>query len=289
MSPLCVWQIKPAPETGSAADSVADLPHCDPSESSCQSHSSSVSKQQEGRPGSAQTQISTAATSCTLDDIDTDSSIPSVSEQNYSKGCQSHRPAYTAGDTYSIVGSLNPHSRGTVVNGTSGPGLYAAGVPLLNMCTLQRKDPTSLSLPAGALGDGGGGWAESIRTDSAKLQSLRMKDLLNIRLDQVTFDLSQPPYDSLQTYEFEGRDSRAESLSSLESDGEKDGPVVGGMEELNQKFQRLVEIINEREKEKEKEKGGGEGGEGGGGGGEALAKITAQREDKAKEQQKWDF
>ncbi|CAF96423.1 unnamed protein product, partial [Tetraodon nigroviridis] len=179
------------------------------------SHSSSVSKQQEGRPGSAQTQTSTTATSCTLEDIDTDSSIPSVSEQSYSKGCQSKRPVYAAGDTYSIVGSLNPHSRGTVVNGTSGAGLYAAGVPLLNMCTLQRKDPTSLSLPGGPLGDGG--WAESARTDSTNLQSLRMKDLLNIRLDQVTFDLSQPPYDSLQTYEFEGRDSRAESLSSLES------------------------------------------------------------------------
>lgn len=262
----------------SAADSGADLPHCDPNESSCQSHSSSVSKQQDGRPGSAQTQISTAATSCTLDDIDTDSSIPSVSEQNYSKGCQSSRPVYPAGDTYSIVGSLNPHSRGTLVNGASGAGLYAAAAPLLSMCTLQRKDPTSLAPP-------GDGWAESTRTDSTHLQSLRMKDLLDIRLDQVTFDLSQPPYDSLQTYEFEGRDSRAESLSSLESDGEKDdGRVVGGMEELNQKFQRLVEIINERENEK-----GGGGGGGAGGGGEELGKMTAQPEDKVKEQQKWDF
>uniref|UniRef100_A0A3B4VBK6 Cadherin 24, type 2a n=1 Tax=Seriola dumerili TaxID=41447 RepID=A0A3B4VBK6_SERDU len=87
------------------------------------------------------------------------------------------------------------------------------------------------------------GWplgAEPARTEAAKTQPLRMEDLLNFRLDQVTFDLSQPPYDSLQTYEFEGRDSRAESLSSLESDGEKDSArVVGGMEELNQKFQRL--------------------------------------------------
>ncbi|XP_056893154.1 cadherin-24 isoform X2 [Takifugu flavidus] len=266
-------KINAAAETVLAADIVADLPQCDPNESSCQSHSTSVSKQQDGRPGSAQTQISTTATSCTLDDIDTDSSIPSVSEQLYPKGCQSNPPVY---DTYSIVGSLNPHSRGTVVNGTGGAGLYTAGVPLLNMCTLQRKDLTSLSLPGGAVGDGGG-WAEPTRTDSTNLRSLRMKDLLDIRLDQVTFDLSQPPYDSLQTYEFEGRDSRAESLSSLESDGEKDdGRVVGGMEELNQKFQRLVEIISEREKETVA-------------GGEALDKITAQREDKAKEQQKWDF
>uniref|UniRef100_A0A3B3ZG75 Cadherin domain-containing protein n=1 Tax=Periophthalmus magnuspinnatus TaxID=409849 RepID=A0A3B3ZG75_9GOBI len=53
-------------------------------------------------------------------------------------------------------------------------------------------------------------------------QPLHMEELLNVRLNHVTFDLSQPPYDSLQTYEFEGRDSRAESLSSLESNGEKD-------------------------------------------------------------------
>lgn len=116
-----------------------------------------------------------------------------------------------------------------------------------------------------------------------------MEDLLNIRLDQVTFDLSQPPYDSLQTYEFEGRDSRAESLSSLESDGEKDdGRVVGGMEELNQKFQRLVEIIREREKEKEKERGGDVEGAAGGEAAEGtLDKTHKQNGDK--EQQKWDF
>lgn len=274
--PLCLPQINPAAETVSAADVVADLPPRDPNESSCQSRSTSVSKQQDGRPGSAQTQISTAATSCTLDDIDTDSPVPSVSERLYPKGCHSNPPVYVAGDTYSIVGSLNPHSRGAVVNGTGGAGLYAAGVPLLNMCTLQRKEPSSLPLPGGAAGDGGGR-VEPTPTDAADLRSLRMKDLLDIRLDQVTFDLSQPPYDSLQTYEFEGRDSRAESLSSLESDGEKDdGRVVGGMEELNQKFQRLVEIISEREKEKVA-------------GGEALDKITAQREDKVKQQQKWDF
>uniref|UniRef100_A0A3B5A9Q5 Cadherin-24-like n=1 Tax=Stegastes partitus TaxID=144197 RepID=A0A3B5A9Q5_9TELE len=81
----------------------------------------------------------------------------------------------------------------------------------------------------------------SLRQFPPAPQPLRMEELLNIRLDQVTFDLSQPPYDSLQTYEFEGRDSRAESLSSLESDGEKDDMrVVGGMEELNQKAFRTT-------------------------------------------------
>ncbi|XP_035508658.1 cadherin-24-like [Morone saxatilis] len=272
--------------------------HCDPNESSFQSLTSSLSNQQEGRPGSSQTQISTGATSCTLDDIDTDSSIRSISEQNYSNGSQitSVNPAvYLPGDTYSIVGSLNPNSRGTCMNGTNGSGLYPAGVQLLNMCRLQRKDltPQPLPLPGGMFGNNGG-WlasgAEPVRPEASNPQPLRMEDLLNIRLDQVTFDLSQPPYDSLQTYEFEGRDSRAESLSSLESDGEKDdGRVVGGMEELNQKFQRLVEIIREREKEKKAEGGETRVADGGETEEATLDETHKQKEDKEKEQQRWDF
>ncbi|XP_071343139.1 cadherin-11-like [Trachinotus anak] len=279
------------------ASDTANLTYCDLNESSCQSHTSSSSNQQEGRPGSSQTQISTGATSCTVDDIDTDSSIPSVSERNYSNGSQigaANPPVYLRGDTYSIVGSLNPNSRGTCMNGASGSGVYPAGVQLLNICRLQRKDltPQPLPLPGGMFGNNRG-WplgAEPARTEAANPQPLRMEDLLNFRLDQVTFDLSQPPYDSLQTYEFEGRDSRAESLSSLESDGEKDnGKVVGGMEELNQKFQRLVEIIQEREKEK-----GGEGGEtrAAEGGETAEATLTEthkQTEGKEKEEKRWDF
>nr|XP_020488584.1 cadherin-11-like isoform X1 [Labrus bergylta] len=287
-------KIKPTETESTPAGDSADLSHCDPNESSCQSHTSSSSNQHEGRPGSSQTQISTGATSCTLDDIDTDSSIPSVSERNYSNGGQTScvkPPVYLPGDTYSIVGSLNPNNRGTCSNGVSSGGLFPAGMQLLNMCKLQGKDLTSqpLSLTGGLFGNNTG-WAcgaESARGEAANPQPLRMEDLLNIRLDQVTFDLSQPPYDSLQTYEFEGRDSRAESLSSLESDGEKDeGKVVGGMEELNQKFQRLVEIIREREKEKE-----GDGGETGGGGtAEAPDDEThKQKEDDEKQQQRWDF
>lgn len=227
--------------------------------------------------------------------MDTDSSIPSLSEVNYSNGGQINTvspPVYLKGDTYSIVGSLNPHSRAPCVNETSSSGLYSAGVQLLNTCGLQKKDLSThpLPLPGGMFGNSRG-WAlgaEPARTIAANPQPLRMEDLLNFRLDQVTFDLSQPPYDSLQTYQFEGRDSRAESLSSLESDGEKDeGSVVGGMAELNQKFQRLVEIIQEREKEKE-------GGEAPAAGGvetaqAPLSEAHKQTGDKETEKQKWDF
>lgn len=175
------------------------------------------------------------------------------------------------------------------MNGTSSSGLGGAGSQLLSMCRLQIKDLTSqpLPLPGGMFGHnrGWGFEGEPARTDATNPQSLRMEDLLNFRLDQVTFDLSQPPYDSLQTYEFEGRDSRAESLSSLESDGEKDeGRALGGMEELNQKFQRLVEIIREREREKQQEGKLAMGDE------KAEAALNdTQTVIKEKEQQRWDF
>ncbi|XP_028300854.1 cadherin-24 [Gouania willdenowi] len=222
---------------------------------------------------------------------DTNSSIPSVSEQNFSNSSQTSStkpPVYLKGDSYSIVGSLNPKSRGTCVNGMNSGGLYTGGMSMLNTNTLHRK---SLPLPGGMLGNCKS-WAhgaELPRTETTTPKPLQMEDLLKIRLDQVTFDLSQPPYDSLQTYEFEGRDSRAESLSSLESDGEKDsGRVVGGMEELNQKFQKLVEIIREREREKKRagETGGAEGGQNAD---VSLIDSHKQSEDKGQEQQRWDF
>lgn len=207
------------------------VPYCDPAES-YQSQTSSSSNAPEGRPGSSQTQIST---SCTIDEFDTDSSISSVLEQGYSNGAP-----YGKSDTYSIVGSLNASSKamnGTTMSGSS--ALYGGGgLPLLNM-------------PPGVLKNSRPG----------NPQPLGMEELLNVRLNHVTFDLSQPPYDSLQTYEFEGRDSRAESLSSLESNGDKaEGSgdaetesvnAGGGMEELNEKFQKLVEIIRERQKERQ--------------------------------------
>lgn len=239
-----------------------------------------------------------------MDEIDTDSSIPSVSERNDSNSSQidmAKTHVYMKRDTYSIVGSLNQNSGGIPVNGTSG-GLYQGGAQLLSMYGLGRRDLTSqpLPLPGWMLGYGKG-WgcgSEPVPESTGATNSLplRMEEFLKFRLDQVTFDLSQPPYDSLQTYEFEGRDSRAESLSSLESEGEKEeeDKAAGGMDELNLKFQRLVEIIKEREKEKEEKKliedeaSGAEGGQNS----EAIANETDQQEteeEREKEKHRWDF
>ncbi|XP_029356004.1 cadherin-11-like [Echeneis naucrates] len=285
-------EAEPAP-----ASNTTNLTYYDPNESSCQSHTSSSSNQQEGRPGSSPTQISTGATNSTADDIDTDSSIPFGSEQNYSNVSQVNAvnsPVHLKRDTYSIVGSLNPNSRGACVNGTSGAVFYPSGLQLLNICRLQKEDltPQPFALPRGMLDNNR---CESVGLEPARIdmtnpQTLQIEDLLNFRLDQVTFDLSQPPYDSLQTYEFEGRDSKAESLSSLESDGEKDnGKVVEGMEELNQKFQRLVEIIQEREKEKGREGGEMQAAKGCETAGATLIDTHKQTEDEEKEEERWDF
>uniref|UniRef100_A0A6Q2Y3T8 Cadherin domain-containing protein n=1 Tax=Esox lucius TaxID=8010 RepID=A0A6Q2Y3T8_ESOLU len=130
------------------------------------------------------------------------------------------------------------------------PFLYAVG----------KRDltPQLLTLSGGMLGYGSGwGIGKGLVSDRAVGQAtcnsslpVRMEEFLKHRLDQVTFDLSQPPYDSLQTYEFEGGDSRAGSLSSLESEGQREEEQeMESVCELDPKFQRLVKIIEEREQE----------------------------------------
>lgn len=84
--------------------------------------------------------------------------------------------------------------------------------------------------------------------------ALRVGEFLRLRLAQVTFDPSQPPYDSVQVYGLEGTGSRAGSLSSLESEGEKEVEKEdwgGGLEEWGPQFQKLAQLFKEREKERE--------------------------------------
>lgn len=84
--------------------------------------------------------------------------------------------------------------------------------------------------------------------------ALRVGEFLRLRLAQVTFDPSQPPYDSVQVYGLEGTGSRAGSLSSLESEGEKDAEKEdwgAGLEEWGPQFQKLAQLFKEREKERE--------------------------------------
>ncbi len=84
--------------------------------------------------------------------------------------------------------------------------------------------------------------------------ALRVGEFLRLRLAQVTFDPSQPPYDSVQVYGLEGTGSRAGSLSSLESEGEKDPEKEewgAGLEEWGPQFQKLTQLFKDRDKERE--------------------------------------
>ncbi|XP_061588772.1 uncharacterized protein LOC133452993 [Cololabis saira] len=80
--------------------------------------------------------------------------------------------------------------------------------------------------------------------------ALRVGEFLRLRLAQVTFDPSQPPYDSVQVYGLEGTGSRAGSLSSLESEGEKED-WGAGLEEWGPQFQKLAQLFKDRDKERE--------------------------------------
>ncbi|KAJ8336542.1 hypothetical protein SKAU_G00377620 [Synaphobranchus kaupii] len=80
----------------------------------------------------------------------------------------------------------------------------------------------------------GGAWAWRPAGGGSNSLALRVGEFLPLRLAQVTFDPMQPPYDSVQIYGLEGEGSRAGSLSSLESEGEKEAEKEdwgGGLEE----------------------------------------------------------
>uniref|UniRef100_A0A8C6UIX8 Cadherin 24, type 2b n=1 Tax=Neogobius melanostomus TaxID=47308 RepID=A0A8C6UIX8_9GOBI len=128
-----------------------------------------------------------------------------------------------------------------------------------------RRDmtPQLLPLPRGGYpGVIGATWAppgvEAVRgAPGGPSLALRVGEFLRLRLAQVTFDPSQPPYDSVQVYGLEGTGSRAGSLSSLESEGDKDGDKDdwgAGLEEWGPQFEKLAQLFKEREKEKD-EKG----------------------------------
>ncbi|XP_068456661.1 uncharacterized protein [Clinocottus analis] len=133
---------------------------------------------------------------------------------------------------------------------------------------LGRRDMTPQLFPFpgpprgayGGLMGFGGGWVPGMEAargapgPAGPSLALRVGEFLRLRLAQVTFDPSQPPYDSVQVYGLEGTGSRAGSLSSLESEGEKDAEKEewgAGLEEWGPQFHKLAQLFRDREKEKE--------------------------------------
>ena len=73
-------------------------------------------------------------------------------------------------------------------------------------------------------------------------------DFIRDRLQEANLDLTAPPYDSLQTYAFEGGGSAAESLSSLDSldslDSEQSYDFLRGW---GPRFRKLADLYGHHE------------------------------------------
>nr|XP_019595211.1 PREDICTED: cadherin-10-like isoform X2 [Rhinolophus sinicus] len=78
-----------------------------------------------------------------------------------------------------------------------------------------------------------------------------VRDFINERLKEHDLDPTAPPYDSLATYAYEGNDSVAESLSSLDS-GTTDGDQnYDYLREWGPRFNKLAEMYGGGESDKD--------------------------------------
>lgn len=73
-------------------------------------------------------------------------------------------------------------------------------------------------------------------------ESVDVQDFIQKRLNENDTDTSAPPYDSLATYAYEGNDSIAESLSSLESPAPEDNHDYRYLNEWGPRFKKLADL-----------------------------------------------
>uniref|UniRef100_A0A8D2KQS1 Cadherin-10 n=1 Tax=Varanus komodoensis TaxID=61221 RepID=A0A8D2KQS1_VARKO len=78
-----------------------------------------------------------------------------------------------------------------------------------------------------------------------------VRDFINQRLKEHDNDPSAPPYDSLATYAYEGNDSIAESLSSLESGTTEGDQNYDYLKEWGPRFNKLAEMYGGGESDKD--------------------------------------
>ncbi|XP_030642573.1 cadherin-7 [Chanos chanos] len=155
-----------------------------------------------------------------------------------------------------MEGTLLRGSGGIPLTGTA--SLYPEASGLRGMYALPGRNfaPQLLVQLPGTVVGYGNGWGlgnEGVSgRGGASPLTHRMGDFLEHRLAQVTFDPLQPPYDSLQTYGLEGGGSRASSLSSLESEEERETEKdTGAIEDWGPKFHWLLDIFKGKEQDKE--------------------------------------
>ncbi|XP_033182389.1 cadherin-7-like [Anabas testudineus] len=81
---------------------------------------------------------------------------------------------------------------------------------------------------------------DPVRTESTLDKNRLFQEFIRDKLQEADLDLTAPPYDSLQTYAFEGSASAAESLSSLNSSESE--PDYGSLKEWGPKFRKLRDL-----------------------------------------------
>lgn len=223
--------------------------------------SSSVGHKLESSPHGLTTRasISTITTddSTPVSAVDKDGDITLISTSQSSTSISTNDMPFRT-----MEGTLLRNGRGISLNTTTllyPEAAAAAGLMGLYGVSGNYVPQLVMPLPGGAglyesrwgLGNGKVGQAGTEKAGADSLTN-RMGDFLQHRLALVTFDPMQPPYDSLQTYGLEGGGSQATSLSSLESEAEKDTQgQKHSFEEWGPKFDRLLDIFRERAKEKE--------------------------------------
>ncbi|KAG8512635.1 Cadherin-10, partial [Galemys pyrenaicus] len=78
-----------------------------------------------------------------------------------------------------------------------------------------------------------------------------VRDFINERLKEHDLDPTAPPYDSLATYAYEGNDSIAESLSSLESGTTEGDQNYDYLREWGPRFNKLAEMYGGGDSDKD--------------------------------------
>uniref|UniRef100_A0A8D0BK33 Cadherin-12 n=1 Tax=Salvator merianae TaxID=96440 RepID=A0A8D0BK33_SALMN len=85
---------------------------------------------------------------------------------------------------------------------------------------------------------------------SSSLDSIDVQEFIKQRLAEADLDPSVPPYDSLQTYAYEGQRSEAGSISSLDSAATQSDQDYNYLGDWGPEFKKLAELYGEIESER---------------------------------------
>uniref|UniRef100_A0A8C5N423 Cadherin-12 n=1 Tax=Leptobrachium leishanense TaxID=445787 RepID=A0A8C5N423_9ANUR len=86
--------------------------------------------------------------------------------------------------------------------------------------------------------------------DLSAVESINVQEFIKQRLAEADHDPSVPPYDSLQTYAYEGQRSDAGSISSIDSIGTHSDQDYTYLDGWGPEFKKLAELYGEREQER---------------------------------------